>query len=452
MQFIWKYIDDLVGKGLEWYIILELLFYTSATLVPMALPLSILLSSIMTFGNLAEKYELAALKASGVSLQRVMRPLIWVSVILCFVAFLFSNYLLPIANLKMGSLLYDVRQQKPALDIKEGIFYSQIDGYTIRIAKKSKDSKDLTGVMIYDHTEKVGANKLIIAKKGRMEMSKDERYLLVNLKDGNSYEEVKPGSVSQTGSNKFPFMRTQFSEQLIRFDLMAFKMSRTDEDMFKDNFQMLNLKQLDEGIDTMHKEIKLHKIRIKDQIIRNIQASPSSLDSSIVKVFKDTIKFKYNNFISNFKKEEQLKIYETASNIARSNSSYLVSSQTELELYADSVNRYRIEWNKKFTLSFACIILFFVGAPLGAIIKKGGLGMPVVVSVCFFLVFHVLSIMGEKFAKEGVVPAYQGIWLASAVLLPIGVFLTYKATADSTLFDMENYISFFKRILKKKKK
>lgn len=452
MQFLWKYIDDLVGKGLEWYIILELLFYTSATLVPMALPLSILLSSIMTFGNLAEKYELAALKASGVSLQRVMRPLIWVSVLLSLVAFLFSNYLLPIANLKMGSLLYDVRQQKPALDIKEGIFYSQIDGYTIRIAKKSKDSKDLTDVMIYDHTEKVGANKLIIAKKGRMEMSKDERYLLVNLKDGNSYEEVKPGSVSQEGSNKFPFMRTQFSEQLIRFDLMAFKMSRTDEDMFKDNYQMLNLTQLRQGIDTIYKEIDIHKIRIKEQVARNIEASPSVLDSSFAKVYKDTIKFKFANFISNFKKDEQLKIYEVASNIARSNSAYIVSSQTELELYADSINRYRIEWNKKFTLSFACIILFFIGAPLGAIIKKGGLGMPVVVSVGFFLVFHVLSITGEKFAKEGVIPAYQGIWLASAVLLPIGIFLTYKATADSTLFDMENYISFFKRIFKKKKK
>jgi lipopolysaccharide export system permease protein len=247
-------------------------------------------------------------------------------------------------------------------------------------------------------------------------------------------------------------MRTQFSEQLIRFDLMAFKMSRTDEDMFKDNYQMLNLKQLDEGIDTMYKEIDIHKIRIKDQVARNIQASPSSLDTSIARVFKDTIKFKFNNFISNFKKEEQLKIYETASNIARSNSSYIVSSQTELELFADSINRYRIEWNKKFTLSFACIILFFIGAPLGAIIKKGGLGMPVVVSVGFFLVFHVLSITGEKFAKEGVIPAYQGIWLASAVLLPFGIFLTYKATADSTLFDMENYISFFKRIFKKKKK
>lgn len=431
---------------------MELLFYTSATLVPMALPLSILLSSIMTFGNLAEKYELAALKASGVSLQRVMRPLIWVSVLLSLVAFLFSNYLLPIANLKMGSLLYDVRQQKPALDIKEGIFYSQIDGYTIRIAKKSKDSKDLTDVMIYDHTEKVGANKLIIAKKGRMELSKDERYLLVNLKDGNSYEEVKPGSVSQEGSNKFPFMRTQFSEQLIRFDLMAFKMSRTDEDMFKDNYQMLNLTQLKQGIDTIYKEIDIHKIRIIEQVARNIEASPSVLDSSFAKVYKDTIKFKFTNFISNFKKDEQLKIYETASNIARSNSAYIVSSQTELELYADSINRYRIEWNKKFTLSFACIILFFIGAPLGAIIKKGGLGMPVVVSVGFFLVFHVLSITGEKFAKEGVIPAYQGIWLASAVLLPIGIFLTYKATADSTLFDMENYISFFKRIFKKKKK
>ena len=223
MQFLWKYVDDLVGKGLGIVIIIKLMIYVSITLVPLALPLSILISSIMTFGNLAEHSELTACKSAGISLQRVMRPLILTAILICFGAFIFSNYILPIANLKMNALLYDVRQQKPALFIKEGVFYNGIDGYSIKVGKKDKDGETIRNVMIYDHSQNRGNVKLILAESGKMVMSDDERYLLVTLRNGSSYEERE----SSRGKDTKPFMRTEFEQQSIRFDLNSFRMIRT---------------------------------------------------------------------------------------------------------------------------------------------------------------------------------------------------------------------------------
>lgn len=240
MQFLWKYIDDLVGKGLDPYIIIKLMVYVSVTLVPLALPLSLLLSSIMTFGNLAEHFELTACKSAGLSLQRIMRPLTITAVAICLTAFYFSNYVLPVANLKMNALLYDVRQQKPALLIKEGIFYNGIDGYSIRIGKKDSDGKTIEDIMIYDHTENRGNTKMILAERGKMAMSDDERYLLLTLYKGSSYEEQENRGAKITR----PLLRTEFEEELVRFDLNSFKMTRTNEQLFKDNYQMLNLWQL----------------------------------------------------------------------------------------------------------------------------------------------------------------------------------------------------------------
>ena len=245
MQFLWKYIDDLVGKGIDTVIIIKLMVYVSVTLVPLALPLSLLLSSLMTFGNLAEHFEITACKSAGVSLQRIMRPLIITAFLICGSAFYFSNYILPIANLKMNALLYDVRQQKPALLIKEGIFYNGIDGYSIRVGKKESDGQTLRNIMIYDHSENRGNTKLILAESGKMAMSNDERYLLLYLSKGSSYEERenKPGRSSR------PLMRSEFEEELVRFDLSSFKMTRTNEQLFKDNYPMHNLIVADSASD-----------------------------------------------------------------------------------------------------------------------------------------------------------------------------------------------------------
>lgn len=444
MQFLWKYIDDLVGKGLAWHVIAELLIYASASLVPMALPLSILLSSIMTFGNLAEHYELVAAKSAGVSLQRIMYPLIIVVMLTCVAAFFFSNYALPFANLKMGSLLYDVRQQRPSFSVKEGIFYNGIEGYSIRVGKKDPDGKNLYQVMIYEHKQGMGNAKVTIAKSGKMVMSADTTTLVFTLYDGYSYEEREHRN--NAGIDTHPLLRMNFKEQEVRLDLSGFKLSRTNEELFKDNYQMLNIKQLASATDTLKNELRLKQIEFLKNLSPYfyIRQHPISYTPAPIVVFKE------KNFINNFDKFERPSVLQIAANIARSVQTTISVNREEIDLRKKTIARHEIEWHRKFTLSFACFILFFIGAPLGAIIKKGGLGMPVVVSVLFFISFHIISITGEKFAREGVIAAYKGMWLASAILLPLGAFLTYKATSDSVLFDKAAYIRFFKKILFKK--
>jgi len=439
MQFLWKYIDDLVGKGLEWTIIVKLLLLTSASLVPLALPLAILLSSIMTLGNLAEHYELAALKSAGISLQKIMRPLIVASILISIGAFYFANNILPIANLKSLSLLYDVRQQKPALDIKEGVFYNGIDGYTIKVGKKGKDGVTLYNIMIYDHTAQVGNNILYLAESGKMEFTDNNRFLTLTLKKGSSYDE-------QLNEERIhPLFRSNFKEEIIRFDLSEFKMTRTKEDLFKDNHQMLNIRQLKAEIDTLELEYLRRQQVFAGQMRKTLAIETVAITT------KDTIVNIKEPFLSNFSKEEKQRIMETSLSIARGNKSYIENTLYEFEYKHRTVARYKIEWHRKYTLSFACLVLFFIGAPLGAIIKKGGLGLPMVVSVIFFIFFHILSITGEKFAKEEVWPVYKGMWMASVILLPIGVFLTMKATSDSAIFDKDAYINFFKKIFRKKR-
>ena len=439
MQFLWKYIDDLVGKGIDTIIIIKLMVYVSVTLVPLALPLSLLLSSLMTFGNLAEHFEITACKSAGVSLQRIMRPLIITAFLICGSAFYFSNYILPIANLKMNALLYDVRQQKPALLIKEGIFYNGIDGYSIRVGKKERDGQTLRNIMIYDHSENRGNTKLILAESGKMAMSDDERYLLLYLNKGSSYEERenKPGRSSR------PLMRSEFEEELVRFDLSSFKMTRTNEQLFKDNYQMLNLRQLSFASDSLEKKIKDKQNEFYKVLTGMINIDTGKTQTAFVPLSNNT------DFIKYFPADRQKMIVSTASYSVRNLKNMTDDMVQDMEIKSKSLAKHQIEWQRKFTLSFACLILFFIGAPLGAIIKKGGLGTPVVVSIIFFLIYHVISISGEKFAREGVILPWKGMWLSSIILLPIGIFLTYKATTDSGLFDKDTYTRYFNRLFKK---
>lgn len=442
MQFLWKYIDDLVGKGLGLVIIIKLMLYVSVTLVPLALPLSLLLASIMTLGNLAENFELSAFKSAGVSLQRVMRPLTITALAICLSAFYFSNYVLPVANLKMNALLYDVRQQKPALLIKEGIFYNGIDGYSIRIGKKNSDGQNIEDVMIYDHSENRGNKKLIIAERGKMAMSDDERFLLLTLNKGSSWEERE----DKPGRNSRPFMRTEFTEELVRFDLSQFKMTRTNEQLFKDNYQMLNLDQLSHASDSLETRIEARKKDLYVQLLSNL-----NIDSTNKKI---NVNIKTNNksFLNDFTSDRKKLIANSALYGARNIKNISDDAAQDIEIKSRNLAKHRIEWQRKFTLSFACLILFFIGAPLGAIIKKGGLGMPVVISIIFFVIYHVISISGEKFAREGVILPWKGMWLSSFILLPIGIFLSYKATTDSSLFDKEAYLKVIRRIFPGNKK
>jgi lipopolysaccharide export system permease protein len=446
MMFIFKYIDDFVGKGLGAGVLSELFFYFSLTTIPMALPLAILLSSLMTFGNLGEHFELSALKSSGLSLQRIMLPLIITIVLLSVSAFYFSNNVLPFTNLKAGSLLYDVRESKPALLFKDGVFNNSIDGFSIRVGSKEKDGRTLKNIMIYDHRAMQGNNVVLSAESGKMEETGDKSYLVLTLKNGVSYKEMAD---NEKDARTHPLIRDKFEERVIRFDLSEFKMQRTNEDLFKNNYQMLNLSQLQQTVDSLNTKIETRKENFGKQLKKSyyLRATPY-LDSPDEAVSPA----ENGSYFKDLSKEERLNIIETASNIARSAKAYAESVSNDY--YADyySMLKYDIEWHRKFTLSIACLVLFFIGAPLGAIIRKGGLGMPVVISVLFFITFHVLSIMGEKLAKEGSMPTWEGMWMATFVLLPIGVFLTYKATADSNLFDVTSYLDWFKRVFRSRKK
>lgn len=444
MMFIFKYIDDFVGKGLGAGVLSELFFYFSLTTIPMALPLAILLSSLMTFGNLGEHFELSALKSSGLSLQKIMFPLIVTIVLLSVGAFYFSNSILPYTNLRAGSLLYDVRESKPALLFKDGVFNNSIDGFSIRVGKKEKDGKTLKDVMIYDHRAMQGNNLVLFAKKGKMEETADKMFLVITLNNGVSYKELldKPED-----TKTHPLIRDKFEERVIRFDLSEFKMSRTNEDLFKNNYQMLNLSQLQQTVDSLERKIDKRKETFGTQLRKSYYAKSSD---NFEKLKSTDPAVNMADVFSKYSKTQKLNIIETATNIARSAKAYTESVGNDYSSDFYSMLKYDIEWHRKFTLSIACIVLFFIGAPLGAIIRKGGLGMPMVISVIFFLLFHILSITGEKLAREGNVPTYQGMWMATIVLLPIGVFLTYKATADSTLFDAPALLQWFRTKFKKK--
>lgn len=445
MQFLWKYIDDLVGKGLEWHIIGELMFYASASLVSLALPLSVLISSIMTMGSLGEHYELVSLRSAGISLRRVMMPLILFSIAISGLAFYFSNNLLPIANLKMGTLLYDIRHKKPTMDLRPGVFYKGIDNYAIRVGSKGEDEVSLYEVLIYDHTENKGNNKVIVADSGRMEFEGD-RYLMLTLFNGNSYEQQDNRS---RDDRTYPHMRNQFEKQVIRFDMAEFSMQRSSEDIFKDNYKMQSLGQLTKNIDTLNASLGERKVNFYDNLKRNFNALKPDT-STIIPHPK-----KYTNALELFDEPQHSRIVEAALNMARSTRSYTHSAKDDITARSTRVNRYWIEVHRKFTLSIACLILFFIGAPLGAIIRKGGLGLPTVFSIIFFLIYYLLSITGEKFAKEGLWTVTEGMWLSSAVLFPVGLFLTYKATTDSKIFEWESYFKPLKLVfaaLRKKTK
>lgn len=433
MQFLWKYIDELVGKGLEWDIVAELLFYASANLVPMALPLAILLSSIMTFGNLGENYELVALKAAGISLQRIMFPLVIVTIITSLAAFYFSNNVWPVANLKMATILYDVRQKKPTLDIKEKVFYKGIDKFVIRIGKKDQDGQTIHDVSIYDHTQYLGNVKVVRSESGKMQLTSDKRWLLLTLYNGTSYEEMK---VTQPDKQDYPHFRTKFKEYVMRFDLTNFGLNRTNEDLFKDHYQMLNIVQLREAIDTLNAQFVRRKYDHSKELSSCFIYNRDSAELPVLNpdsTYADMAGF--DTLPVSFKRE----IFDISAEKLRSAKSYTSAIYSEMDARAEMINRHSIEWHRKFTLSIACIVLFFIGAPLGAIIRKGGLGMPVVVSTIFFMIFHVLSITGEKLVKEQQLEPFQGMWLATLCLLPVGIFLTYKSTTDSPILEIGTY-------------
>jgi len=441
MQFMWMYIDDLVGKGLEWYIIGELLFWASFTFVPLALPLAILLSSLMTFGNLGENYELVAMKSSGISLRKIMKPLIILSIGISVFAFYFSNNFLPVANLKFKSLLYDIRKKKLAVNIKEGIFYNDMEDYVIRVGKKGKDGNTIYRVMIYNHTEGRGNIDVTLADSGLMESTPDGRYLIFTLYNGYNYKE----DVGQKDSKRVnPFQRTYFKVQQRKFDLSAFELNRTDEELFKNNYQMLNIRQLNAFIDSIGTSIVSARQTLSRNYPRNYQVY-LNIDSTY-QPGQDTSIHIGTDLMGDYSGDEHIKITALALSSARNMKKTLENQAISFKSKEETLKKHKIVWHKKFTLSFACLVLFFIGAPLGAIIRKGGLGLPTVISILFFILYHIISMIGEKSALKGVIEIAGGMWLSSFILLPLGFYLTLKATTDSPIMDMDVWNKAFSQL------
>jgi lipopolysaccharide export system permease protein len=410
----------------------------------MALPLAILLSSIMTFGSLGENYELVAIKSAGISLQKAMMPLIIVVCMLSLSAFLFSDYWLPKANLKMGSLLYDVRNQKAAFLINEGIFNTSIPGYAIRVQKKDPD-QTLHDVLIYERNTSSGNVNVLMAKEGQMFTTDDDQLLVLKLKNGMRFEESPGASASYNPRQRF--MRTEFKETEQRFDLSGFQMKRTDEELFKSNYAMMNIRQL---------KFYLDSFSLKGD--SNLRSAYADL-AQISKNYRlDTLNKKlpgkamqsYKNVLNLIPADKRIPSLQTAKDQIRSVKDVLIRKELFEKDNDSRLRGFLIELNRKFTIAFSCIVLFFIGAPLGAIIRKGGLGLPVVMSVLFFLIYHIISTIGEKSVKEGSLSPFLGMWIAIICLSPLGIFLTYKASVDSVLFDLEIYKRWFKRLFSKK--
>ncbi len=450
MQFLWLYVDDLVGKGLEWHVLLRLLFFASSTFVPMALPLAILLSSLMTFGNLGEHYELVAIKASGISLKRIMMPLIILSIFISGLAFLFSNYVLPVANLKFKSLLYDVQQKKLAFKVKEGMFNKDLGDYTLRIGGRDEDGETIYDVMIYDHSGKNGNTKVSVAKSGTMKQTLAGDAIEFTLYEGYNYEEKTD---QKDYVEKRPFQTTKFDQEQIRFTLDN-GLNRTDENLFKHSYQMMDLRQLRQS---------------KDSLTTLLAKRESDFGKSIVRKYKnyyrlDSTKFanrmqddsiaesQFTSIFFNIQVLERSGTIERALDDARSIENNIGEMDKEVLNRESTIRKHNIAFHKKFTLSIACLIMFFVGAPLGAIIRKGGLGLPVVMSTLLFITYFILTMTGERSVKAGSMNLWLGVWMASGIFLPFGIFLTYKATSDAPLFDSDTYKRFFNKLMIFKKK
>ncbi|WP_066835842.1 LptF/LptG family permease [Rufibacter ruber] len=427
LQVILKYLDDLVGKNLGADVIAELLFYFSLNLAPMAFPLAILLSSLMTFGNLGEHHELTAIKTSGISLVRALRPVFFFAVLLTIAAFNFHNTIVPKANLRAYSLMWDIRQKKPALDIKAGSFYNGLPNRSIKVGKKFEDGQTMKDIMIYDHSNGQGNAVVVLADSGKMYTKFNDQYLVLELFNGKTFAEDRSGNNNYSqGSGYF---RQAFSQNKIMVNLSSFQMTRSDAQYFADNKMMKNINQLVQITDSLEKQVGQETKLLEP----NIRPYYTYFAASMAKDTANVKGFKLGKKLA----AASLQEVQSATNAARNVKSFTSSYASRLASIQRDKNNYEIEIYRKFTQSLACFIMFLIGAPLGAIIRKGGLGMPVIISIAFFIIYYVMSILGEKWGREGVAPVWLGMWAANMILLPVGLFFLYQARNDSNLLEFD---------------
>ncbi len=450
MQFLWKYVDDLVGKGLDWGILAELLFYASFGLLPFAFPLSMLLASIMTFGELGENYELVAMKSSGISLFRVMKPLILVAILITGTAFFFANNVLPHTNLRFTTLLWSVKQQRPEMVLQEGVFTNEIDGYSIRVGKTDNKTNTLHDILIYDHTNNKTNESVTVADSGFLNITEDKNYMVLTLFNGENFSEES----MESGMNNYPFRRDRFYKQVLNVRVMNFDFQRRDENIFRNSYRMLNINQLEYAKDSLTKD---YKLRVRNFVLntRYMSHLNSRLYARIME--NDTLLRSYRVDSVKIIEAEKLlpgndrwngaEVFQNAIYTARNNFQEINNIENNLYGRKRRINMHSMEFHRKFTLSLAVLVFFFIGAPLGAIIRKGGLGMPVVVSILLFILYYIFSMTGEKSAREDVWNMAAGMWFSTFVFFPVGIWLTYKAVTDSAIMSAETYTNFLKKFI-----
>ena len=515
MQFLWTYIDDIIGKGVDLFVMIELISYLSVSLFPTALPIAVLISSVMVMGDMAEKYELASLKSAGVPLIRIMLPLMFLCFGIAVFSFFCANNLAPVANLKFKSRLYDIRKQKPTLNLEEGVFNDDFKGFVIHIGKKEKDNRTIKDVLIYDHTTNSrGKTSQIIAKEGEMFLTEDKRYFIMKLYNGTQYQETNP---SRGGKNRetSPFMRTSFKEWNKIFDLSQFELNRTNEDLFKTHQSMLTVSQLLTAIDSIEGKIEGRKTDLLKQISRYIYLlkekeendnSPRQLRQEVeqfkkgtdkpdfekkTQIIVDSLSFpqdpqatvkelntknsrkfsnsnlnkfsgssiqpvkqnfnrdsSYTSILESFPKDKKTKILRTSKGYIRNVHSQIISTESYMNRTGENLVKHIYQLHSKFSMALICFIFLFIGAPMGAIVRKGGFGYPILIAILFFILFIVLSIFFKKLAESFTISAAIAAWAPAGILFPIGLFLTTKAMNDSKILNVDKYVNYFKKIFK----
>lgn len=455
MQFVWRYVDEMVGKGFSFKVLGEFLFYAALSLVPMALPLAVLLSSLMTFGNFGERFELTAMKAAGINLLRIMRPLIILVTMISIGAFYFQNYMMPKVQVELWSLVFSMRQKSPEVDIPEHVFYTQINGINLYVAKKNPKTGMLYDVMLYNFSQGFENASVIVADSGRLLMSRSKQHLQFILYHGEGFENLQKQLANR---NNVPYRREVFVEKriLIEFDT---NFSRMDASIFEGQYISKNTEELNLSIDSMRRltdstrvinmrELKAYRFMDRTAMFNQIE-TPSSSDNL------NTRAFGVINPDSMFYAMEREKMERVLENAGRKGRNVKENFEFKGIIQKDQetvLHRHEIEWHTKFTLSFACFIFLFIGAPLGAIIKKGGVGVPIILSVALFIFYYIINNVGYKMARDGLWPAEIGMWFSSFILLPMGVFLTYKASTDSPIMNTDIYVQFIQGLLGKRGK
>lgn len=461
MQTLWLYIDEIAGKGVGLLLMMELLGYLSVSMIPMALPIAILISSVMVLGNLAERYELSSMKSAGVPLWRIMLPLMVVNFGIAVGSFYISNNLIPVSNLKFRSRLYDIRKQKPTLNLEEGIFNDDFEGYAIRIGEKGSDERTIENVLIIDHSDAMEGRLLeIAADSGEMYVTEDERYFVMRLFDGWQYVEM------ENKDQGYPFMRTSFEQWQKVFDLSEFQISRTDERLFKSHQSMLTVGQLAVAIDSINRSIegRLESVRTTNEkyygFLRS-QGADSLAKSPRIQINRSALPAEQINldrldslrhFAQTFAPDKQADLFAKAETYARGVQGQLKTVAANIKRKQESMVKHYFEMHSKFSFAVACVIFLFIGAPMGAIVRKGGFGYPMIIAILFFMGYIVLNIFSKNIAERFVIPPVEAAWLPVMVFFPMGLLLTYLAMNDyhrTININLAKFRAFFNKIRRK---